>query len=278
MAGPSTRPTLPQFYGKWRGIVIQVDEQRDDEPEQRQQRGRIRVSVPALFGQRTLTDWALPSFPLAGGVNVDSKRKGEQFGVFYVPRPGDMVWVEFEQGDFRKPIWTGGFYPEKGDELEGVPDLARGKDDGTSGVPEFDPGHSYAVGNTGTGADFVRVQASPSPADPKGTDYAAKYPWNTVYKSRSGIMIELDDTKGATRIRIRHPSGSQVQFRHDGTIKFFAAKEFHIVANDRIVLKAPEVLQGAGDLLGEVLTKLTQPTCMVTGLPMGASRSVKANS
>jgi hypothetical protein len=272
------RPNLPRYYGKWRGLVVQVDEQQDDTEAMRQQRGRVRVMVPALFGSRMLLDWALPCYALAGGRTPDPTRAGEERGLFYIPSPGDMVWVEFEQGDMRKPIWTGGFFPERTDKTTGIPRLARGEDDGTSGATELDPNHTYAVGPAGAGADFVRAQANPPAADPTGTDYAAKYPWNLVFKSKSGITIELDDTKGATRIRVRHPSGSQVQFRHNGDIKIFAARDYIVAAHNRIILKAPEVLTGAGDLMGEVLTKLTQPACMVTGIPFGFSRSVKANS
>jgi hypothetical protein len=35
---------------------------------------------------------------------------GTQRGVYVVPEIGAGVWVEFEQGDPRRPIWTGGFW------------------------------------------------------------------------------------------------------------------------------------------------------------------------
>lgn len=276
--GTTPLPPNRRLFGKYRGIVVQVDEQSDNYPEQRQQRGRIRAVVPSLTGPYGVLPWALPCFPMAAGPSPSDARQDDEQGVFYVPRKGSLVWIEFEQGDPSKPVWTGCFFPARTGGTVGIPKLARGEKDGTEGVPQFSPSHSYTVGPTGAGADYVRVAASPSPADPNGTDYAAKYPHCMVFKTSSGHTIELDDTKGAARIRIRHRTGSQIQFRHDGSVKIYAAKELHLVAEDRIVLKAPEVKAGAGDQLSGVLTKNTQGFCMVTGLPMSATISTKVNT
>jgi len=42
--------------------------------------------------------------------------------------------------------------------------------------------------------------------------YAAKYPYNNVYESESGHVMEFDDTKGAERIHLYHRSGSYVEY------------------------------------------------------------------
>jgi len=55
--------------------------------------------VPAVHGL-TPTSWALPCVPIAG----------KQNGVYVVPKIGDGVWIEFEQGDPDYPIWVGGFW------------------------------------------------------------------------------------------------------------------------------------------------------------------------
>ncbi|MBN1655968.1 MAG: phage tail protein [Deltaproteobacteria bacterium] len=84
-------------YGKYRGTV-----KRNDDPKRL---GRLAVTVPSLFGSEETT-WALPSLPF-GGLR--------QQGMFFVPEVGSRVWVEFEEGDVSRPIWTGVFWSAEGD-------------------------------------------------------------------------------------------------------------------------------------------------------------------
>jgi GH24 family phage-related lysozyme (muramidase) len=51
--------------------------------------------------------------------------------------------------------------------------------------------------------------------EPK-SPYAATYPNNTVTKSRTGHMIEIDDTPGAERLHTYHRSGSFEEYHPDG--------------------------------------------------------------
>jgi len=82
---------MSQFFGKYRGKV-----ENNVDP---QQQGRIQVSVPAVFGEGSLS-WAMPCVPYAGpGV-----------GFFTIPPTGANVWVEFEGGDPDYPIWSGCFW------------------------------------------------------------------------------------------------------------------------------------------------------------------------
>lgn len=82
---------ITRYYGKYRGTVF-----NNIDPEQR---GRIMAMVPAVNGLIPTT-WALPCMPIAG----------KQNGVYVVPKIGDGVWIEFEQGDPEYPIWVGGFW------------------------------------------------------------------------------------------------------------------------------------------------------------------------
>jgi Type VI secretion system/phage-baseplate injector OB domain len=80
-----------RFYGKYRGIVRQVDKSTM----------RIKAIVPAVLGE-TLTGWCMPCVPYAGsGV-----------GFAFLPEEGSGVWIEFEGGDVSYPIWTGGYWRE----------------------------------------------------------------------------------------------------------------------------------------------------------------------
>ena len=78
----------PTYYGKYRGTV-----RNNIDPLQI---GRLLVQVTDVHGP-SITKWAMPSLPVAG----------IQSGVYVVPTPNAGVWVEFEHGDQRKPIWSG---------------------------------------------------------------------------------------------------------------------------------------------------------------------------
>jgi uncharacterized protein involved in type VI secretion and phage assembly len=80
-----------RFYGKYRGIVSDVDASTM----------RIRAIVPAVLGE-TPTGWCMPCVPYAGsGV-----------GLAFLPETESGVWIEFEGGDVSYPIWTGGYWRE----------------------------------------------------------------------------------------------------------------------------------------------------------------------
>jgi hypothetical protein len=84
-----------RYYGKYRGVVI---DNRDPEG-----RGRLRVQADEIRGS-AVVEWALPAVPYAGsGV-----------GLFAMPPVGANVWLEYEAGDLRYPIWSGCFWA-KGD-------------------------------------------------------------------------------------------------------------------------------------------------------------------
>jgi uncharacterized protein involved in type VI secretion and phage assembly len=84
---------MRRYYGKYRGSVISnIDAQNQ---------GRILAQVPALSNVIP-SNWALPCLPFAGTLS----------GFFVLPAIGSAVWIEFEGGDVRRPIWTGGFWAE----------------------------------------------------------------------------------------------------------------------------------------------------------------------
>src|SRR5689334_18269655 len=80
-----------RFYGKYRGIVQDVDD-----PEGL---GRLRAQVPEVLDTET-SPWALPCAPSAG----------PDQGLHAIPPVGAGVWIEFEAGDPSRPIWVGGWW------------------------------------------------------------------------------------------------------------------------------------------------------------------------
>lgn len=83
---------IKRFYGKFRGTVTE-----NFDPEGK---GRILCMVPDVLGGKPST-WATPCVPFTGLA---------QTGMFVLPQIGANVWVEFEHGDSRYPIWSGGFW------------------------------------------------------------------------------------------------------------------------------------------------------------------------
>lgn len=82
-----------RYYGKYRGFVSDIDDPNNV--------GRVKARVPRLLGDSETTGWALPAFPYGGA--------SEQ-GFFAVPDVGAGVWIEFEGGELRFPIWSGTWY------------------------------------------------------------------------------------------------------------------------------------------------------------------------
>jgi hypothetical protein len=78
------------YFGKYQGVVTNhIDPMMQ---------GRIQVTVPDVTIPPST--WAMPCFPVAG----------IQAGAWMIPIVGTGVWVEFEQGDPNRPIWSGCWY------------------------------------------------------------------------------------------------------------------------------------------------------------------------
>ena len=80
-----------------------------------------------------------------------------------------------------------------------------------------------------------RFTFAPSESDPlrgvsPGTmtewppSYAAQYPHNNAKQTSSGHLLEFDDTPGAERIHVYHRSGSHIELRPDGNVKYSCKK------------------------------------------------------
>jgi uncharacterized protein involved in type VI secretion and phage assembly len=78
-----------RFYGKYRGVVTQVDG-----PTM-----RVKAKVVSVLGDQE-TGWATPCVPYAG----------PQVGIAFLPEVGSGVWIEFEGGDVSYPIWVGCYW------------------------------------------------------------------------------------------------------------------------------------------------------------------------
>jgi len=73
-------------YGKYRAIVTNVSDEK--------KMGRIRVKCPKIYGESE-SPYCLPCIPN---------------GYFSLPEIGSTVWIEFEELDTEKPIYSGSWW------------------------------------------------------------------------------------------------------------------------------------------------------------------------
>ncbi len=81
-----------RFYGAYRGEVVS-----NEDPENL---GRLQVSCSALYGSEKPDEWAWPRGNMAGA----------GYGVFWIPQPGDPIYVSCINGDPRFPLWEYGWW------------------------------------------------------------------------------------------------------------------------------------------------------------------------
>jgi hypothetical protein len=190
-----------RYYGKYRGYVHAVDD-----PENR---GRLRAIVPRLLGDATPTGWALPSAPYAG----------PDQGFFAVPEPGTGVWIEFEEGDLSKPIYSGTWWGSPGGGDVGGPDSTA-----RAGAPA-------AAG----GAPGGRTPETPQHDLPRET----ATPKVRILKSATGHHIVLDDRQESERIEIHDSTGNRLILSREGLDR--------IMSNERTLNKGALSEQIDGD-------------------------------
>jgi len=139
---------IRRYYGKHRGVVVSNEDPMRE--------GRLLVQVGDVGGVIP-TSWATPCFPVTG----------IQMGVYMLPQIGAGVWVEFEQGDPDKPIWSGCWYHNGGE----VPALAQ--------IPP-PPGTSNFVIQT-AGQNTLMLSDTPGPTG------------GILLKSTTGALISINE-------------------------------------------------------------------------------------
>jgi hypothetical protein len=82
--------------------------------------------------------------------------------------------------------------------------------------------------------------------------YNASYPYNHVYESESGHIMEFDDTTDAKRIHLRHTSGTSIEMTDNGdTIEITKNNRYILVtADNKVYIKGTKdvVIDGDYDL------------------------------
>jgi hypothetical protein len=94
------------------------------------------------------------------------------------------------------------------------------------------------------------------------TKYAALYPFNKVFQSESGHVMEFDDTDGAERVHIYHRAGTFIEFHPDGTIVrksmkddveiVVSNKSCYIVGNCNVIIEGDSNTKVMGNMTASV--------------------------
>lgn len=193
---------------------------------------RIRVFCPEVMGDTDSSDywldWALPSY------FYGSSGHGE--GMAAVPEVGTAVLVEFEQGNPEYPIWKGCFPVGETPSQSSTPALAKGDTDST-------------VASSATILDI-----SGSSVVVPGSDAGhSVYPKNKMIRTLTGHVLEIDDTDSNGRIRIRHSSGSFMEWQTGGRLVKQVLGDFLVYVGEKLtvgVVKDLVLATGTKLLLG----------------------------
>ena len=99
--------------------------------------------------------------------------------------------------------------------------------------------------NSSTNADGSVMAASDGDTfDQPTIPYNASYPFNNVYESESGHLIEYDDTSGAERIHQRHRTGTSYEVDASGNkVEIIKGESYRLLSNKESVQ-----IQGNSDI------------------------------
>tara|TARA_R110000851_G_scaffold41409_4_gene103997 strand:+ start:11663 stop:12616 length:954 start_codon:yes stop_codon:yes gene_type:complete len=127
---------------------------------------------------------------------------------------GSWVVGFFRDGaSAQDPVIMGSMMGEQGD----APDKSKGFCDPTATYPKTEYLNRSDVNLLATGVNIISYPLDNTSAEP-ASPYAAVYPHNKVTETPTGHVIEIDDTVGAERIRIKHSSGTLVEMHPNGDI------------------------------------------------------------
>lgn len=167
--------------------------------------GRVRVFVPSIMsGDDTEEYWLDWCYPKSVGL--------------VVPPMGAPVAVTFEQGYVQHGTYTWGWLAGEDAASSKAPVAGKGDAIDATWLQE------RTVAAAGSGPPL----SATLPADTARTN-KPKYPFNKVFQSEGGHVLELDDTQGFARARYYHPSGTTLMVDADGSvhIRSAGAQWFH---------------------------------------------------
>lgn len=208
--------TFPGFY---RAIVTDNDDPLKS--------GRVKVRVlPMFYGASDDSlPWAIMADTSMGGFS--------NVGGSNIPVVNSHVWVFFEAGDHRYPVVFAGA-PAIENGVPDLPVLSRESDEIVSSI--------NSKRKTG-------VETSTGSWDEPDSAYGAQYPNNKVFKTKKGIVVEMDDTDGNVRLHFYHPSGSREEVDNDGNrvVHTEGSRYSIVIGEDKIYISGNQNISIDGD-------------------------------
>ena len=157
--------------------------------------------------------WAYPIYPV-----FSPTISGENY-TFGVPEQGSIVAVIFQDKYNQEPYYIGTI-----PSIEKRPDYTKGFSDPDKVYPKKEWVGESSISRLARNENIDKT-IIPSKQKPltkpilfsePTTPYAVKYPCDKVIKTKSGHVIELDDTPGVERVHIWHKSGTNMEIYPDG--------------------------------------------------------------
>lgn len=186
----------------WFGVV----EDRDDP----QKLGRVKVRVHNFHGDKVKTptadlQWA---FIIMQPTSASYQKTGLSPTGLMVG--STVVGFFADGGEGQMPMILGS--------LPGIEDKDPAKHDVTLLAREVNPLNKNTVG--------------PEPS----SAYSATYPYNRVYQSESGHVVELDDTPNKERIHFFHRTGTYIEINQEGRrVNKIVGDDIEVVLKDKTV-------------------------------------------
>jgi hypothetical protein len=221
---PELERHIGKYYGKYSGEVV---ENTDDK-----QLGRIMVKVPPVFGP-DMKVLARPCLP---------------YGHFFIPHVGAKVWVEFEAGDPRFPLWVGTWYPQG----KTPPEAAVSPPDNR--VIQTQAGHTIEIQDK-DGEEKISIRHKTN------AFVAIDKDGSVLIGAKNGSSVVLNAKEG--NVMVVESNGNTISLKDDSIVlrnKGQATIEMKggvvQIAGDTILLRASSVVLGEG---------ATDPTIMGKG-------------
>lgn len=207
-------------YGKYRGKVV---DNRDPD-----KLGRLRLKIPSVLNNQT-SDWALPCLPFGG--------KSKQ-GMFFIPEIDSRVWVEFEEGNVNRPIWTGVYWEKSAD----LPENAAKEEPSTRTI-QTPCGHQLQFDDAD---QSERIQLNHT----SGAELIMDQEGSVILANGRGMTIKFDENK--SEVYLEDGKGNSLRLNDNGwqmEDNSGTRLEMHngsstVTANTKITLNAPSVSLG----------------------------------
>ena len=156
---------------------------------------------------------------------------------------GTLPGVQNQEVDISKGFYDpNGIYPKYKDEVDTNRLAVNLKEDGEEVNPHLAltlrrstriTGIATADVNPVTAADGSAIVGSDGDTfDQPEIPYFALYPYNTVYESESGHLMEYDDTNGSERIYQAHRTGTSYEIDKDGNkVEIIKGQSYRLLSN-----------------------------------------------